>query len=173
MAATQEESQNHELYDQFEARLRELLAPYARRIEYGNLRSHSSEWEAPDGTKITNLAIVYETPGGSTDQINVTFDRRRGRFTLLDEAANEVDTDSVDEVIDHVRPRVTSVPEKRREHLREEVRRQIDAGMSRMSLVGHLNRLLSSELYGGMITHLELRDAMMFAVNYSKGQSTP
>lgn len=171
MGVAEEESQHQERYQEFEARLRELMLPFARRIEYGNLRSQPSEWQSADGGKITNIAIVYETPGGSTDQINVSYDQRRGCFTLLDESLGEIETDSVDTVIENVRPRVAGIPEKRREHLRSEVRRQIDAGMSRMSLVGHLNRLLTSEFRGGTITHLELRDAMTFAVSYSKGQS--
>jgi hypothetical protein len=170
MAAAQEQLSNEERYNDFQARLRELLMPYAHRIEYGNLRSQPSECASSDGSKITNVAIVYETPGGSTDQINVAFDHRYGRFTLLDESLGELETESVEIVIEQVRPRIVGIPEKRKEHLRDEVRRQIDAGMSRLLLVGHLNRLLTSEFRGGMITHLELRDAMTFAVNYSKGQ---
>jgi hypothetical protein len=170
MAVAQEDPHHQERYHQFETRLRELLLPFARRIEYGNLRSQPSEWQTAEGGKITNVAIVYETPGGSTDQINVSYDHLRGCFTLLDESLGEVETDSVDTVLDNVRPRIAGIPEKRREHLRSEVRREIDAGMSRMALVGHLNRLLTSEFRGGTITHLELRDAMTFAVSYSKGQ---
>src|SRR5438874_9725137 len=139
MAAAQGQSSYHERHQQFEARLRELMQPYQHRIEYGNLRSQPSDWETADGRKITNFAIVYETPGGSTDQINVAFDHAHGRFTLLDEALGELETEDVGMVIEQIRPRVAGIPEKRREHLRDEVRRQIDAGMSRMALVGHLN----------------------------------
>jgi hypothetical protein len=157
----------------FTSGLRELIAPYAGKVEYGNLRFQTSDWDTGGGPCITNIAIVYETPGGSTDQINVSYDDRRGCFTLLDESLGEIETESVDTVIDNVRARIAGIPEKRLEHLRGEVRRQIDAGMSRMALVGHLNRLLTSEFRGGTMTHLELRDAMTFAVSYSKGQSTP
>ena len=62
MAAAQEQSNYRERHHQFEARLRELLQPYQHRIEYGNLRSQPSDWETPDGRRITNFAIVYETP---------------------------------------------------------------------------------------------------------------
>src|SRR5262249_38208552 len=131
MATAQGQENLQERYRHFEARLRELLQPYARRIEYGNLRSQPSEWESPDAHKITNFAIVYETPGGSTDQINIAFDHQTGQFTLLDESLGEVETESVDIVIENIRPRVAGIPDKRREFLRDEVRRQIDAGMSR------------------------------------------
>src|SRR5436190_17083762 len=135
MGAAQDPSSYQRRHSEFEARLRELMQPYARRIEYGNLRSQPSEWETPDGHKITNFALVYETPGGSTDQINVAYDHAHGYFTLLDETLGELETDSVETVIEKIRPRVAGIPDKRREHLRGEVRRHIDAGLSRMALV--------------------------------------
>ena len=33
-------------------------------------------------------------------------------------------------------------------------------------LFGHLNRIVQSEFKGGTITHIELRDAMTYAVQY-------
>src|SRR5437763_1897218 len=52
MGAAQEPSSHRTRHTEFEARLRELMQPYARRVEYGNLRSQPSEWETPDGHKI-------------------------------------------------------------------------------------------------------------------------
>src|SRR5207247_233646 len=126
MAVAPEQSSHQERYTEFQTRLRELLQPYAHRVEYGNLRSHTSDWETPEGLKNSNVAIVYETPGGSTDQINVAFSHHTGRFTLLDESLGELETDAVATVIESIRPRVQGIPDKRREHLRDEVRRQID-----------------------------------------------
>src|SRR5437764_10913279 len=100
MEAAREPSSYQTRQSEFEARLRELMQPYARRIEYGNLRSQPSDWETPDGHKITNFAIVYETPGGSTDQINVAYDHTTGHFTLLDEALGELETESVETAIE-------------------------------------------------------------------------
>src|SRR5438874_12301766 len=102
--------------DAFEAfcdRLRQEISAFAGRVEYGNLRYQTDVWETAEGARITNLALVYETPGGSTDQINVSFDHRTSLFSIVDEA--EQLTPSVDEVLAHVRPRVASIPEKRRE----------------------------------------------------------
>jgi len=158
----------------FCARLQELVAPYRGKIEYGDLREQIDCWEGADGTKTSNVAVVYETPGGSTDQINISFDHATGRFSLIiEDVDGEYLTDSVDEVLAQIRPRILGIPEKRREHLRAEIRRKIDAGEPRTALVGHLNRLLSSEFRGGRVTHLEMRDAMTFAVQYSKDAPVP
>jgi hypothetical protein len=157
------------VYDSLMAGLRELIAPYAGKIEYGNLRAHSSDWDTSDGVCITNVAIVYETPGGSTDQINVSLNRQSGRFAVLDDAGEEHETHSPGEVLACIRPRILGIPDKRRGHLREEIKRQMDSGLPPAGVVGHLNRLMNSELRGGTITHLELRDAMTFAIQYARG----
>lgn len=161
------------IFAEFCTRLRERIAPYRGKVEYGDLRAQMDVWESADGTKTSNVALVYETPGGSTDQINVAFDHATAQFSLItDDTLSEFVTSSVDAVLEQIMPRVAGIPEKRRERLRAEIRRKLDAGESRTSLVGHLNRLLTSEFRGGRVTHLELRDAMTFAVQYSKGQPT-
>src|SRR5688572_11018622 len=111
----------------FYDRLREATAPYAGRVEYGNLRYTVSEWENAGGEKITNVALVYETPGGSTDQINISYDHAAAHFALVDES-REYYTTSVDEVLASVLPRIQAIPERRREALTSEIRRQIDEG---------------------------------------------
>lgn len=162
-------SQSQPVYDLFMAGLRQLIAPYAGKVEYGNLRAQSSDWDTGDGLHITNVAIVYETPGGSTDQINVSLDQGTGRFSVLDDEGAEYETPSPDEVLSCIAPRIRNIPQKRLSHLRDEIKRQMDTGTPPAGVVGHLNRLMNSELRGGTITHLEMRDAMTFAVQYSKG----
>jgi hypothetical protein len=157
------------IYDQFAAGLRTLIAPYAGKVEYGNLRSQASDWETGAAARITNVAIVYETPGGSTDQINVSFDHSRGCFSVLDDDGAEFETAAPEEVLVCIRPRVLGIPAKRLTHLRDEIKRQMDSGTPPAGVVGHLNRLMNSELRGGTITHLEMRDAMTFAVQYARG----
>jgi hypothetical protein len=161
-------SQSQAVYDRFMAGLRELISPYAGKVEYGNLRAQSSDWDTGEGARITNVAIVYETPGGSTDQINVSFDHARGCFSVLDDEGAEFETDAPEEVLACVRPRVVGIPDKRLSHLRDEIKRQMDTGIPPAGVVGHLNRLMNSELRGGTITHLEMRDAMTFAVQYAR-----
>ena len=161
-------SQSQAAYDGFLAGLRELISPYAGKVEYGNLRAQSSDWDTGEGPRITNIAIVYETPGGSTDQINVSFDHGAACFSVLDDEGAEYETASPAEALACIRPRVLGIPEKRLGHLQDEIKRQMDSGTPPAGVVGHLNRLMNSELRGGTITHLEMRDAMTFAVQYAK-----
>ena len=160
--------QSQAVYDEFMAGLRELISPYAGKVEYGNLRSQASDWDMGEGPRITNVAIVYETPGGSTDQINVSFDHGAARFCVLDDEGTEFDTGAPPEVLSCIRPRILGIPAKRLGHLRDEIKRQMDSGIPPAGVVGHLNRLMNSELRGGTITHLEMRDAMTFAVQYAR-----
>lgn len=152
------------------ARIRETVTGYAGRVEYGNLRSHVSEFNCGSGEPVTNIALVYETPGGSTDQINIEFNHVSELFAVIDAREGEIRTESVDEVMDRVIPRIVGIPEKRLETLHGEIRRHIDEGANTAGLFGHLNRILQSEFKGGGITHIELRDAMTFAVQYMKSR---
>src|SRR5438105_2377989 len=136
-------TESQAVYDSFMAGLRALISPYAGKVEYGNLRSQSSDWDTGAGPRITNIAIVYETPGGSTDQINVSFDHGTARFSVLDDAGAEYETTAPAEVLACIRPRVLGIPEKRLGHLRDEIKRQMDSGAHTAGVVGHLNRLMN------------------------------
>lgn len=151
-------------------RIHECMQPYAGRVEYGNLRSHISEFDCGDGDQVTNIALVYETPGGSTDQINVSYHHASGVVKLIDAHEGEQDTTDFGLVVECVHGRIVSIPRKRVETLYGEIRRQIDAGSNTAGLVGHLNRMMNSGFKGGTITHHEMRDAMTFAVQYMKGK---
>ena len=155
------------------SRIQEYITPYAGRVDYGNLRNQISKWDCAHSGPITNIALVYETPGGSTDQINISYYHQTVLFAFVDAQEGEITTTSIDDVMHTVAERVTSIPAKRRETLCSEVRREIDSGnaTSASGVMGHLNRLMQSEFKGGTITHLELRDAMMFAVQYINGKS--
>ena len=150
------------------ARIQEYIGPYAGRVEYGNLRCRISDWDCGSGAPVTNIALVYETPGGSTDQINISFNHETGEFILVDAHEGEWSTRSVDAVLECIGPRVCGIPQKRFDHLCDEIRRQVDGGSNTAGLFGALNRMMQSEFKGGGITHLELRDAMTFAVKYMK-----
>jgi hypothetical protein len=139
-----------------------LLRRYGRRIEYGNLRSRVTDWEADEGV-VLNIALVYETPGGSTDQINVTYDCVASEFTMVDEEGETV-TDDPALVLARLTERVQAIPGYRRERLLGEVSRQIGGGISRAGLVGHLNRMLQDQFRGGAITYNELHEAIAHAV---------
>ena len=149
-------------------RIRECIHPYAGRVEYGNLRSHISRFDCSQRGSVTNIALVYETPGGSTDQINVEYYHEDDRFGLVDAHHGEITTESIDEVIERVQPRIVGIPGKRLETLHAEIQRHIDSGVNTAGLFGHLNRILQSEFKGGSITHIEFKEAMTFAVQYMK-----
>jgi len=146
--------------------IQDRIAPYMGRVEYGNLRSQVSDWDCGGGEPVTNIALVYETPGGSTDQINICFHHDTRSYRLIDQDQGEIQTFEVEVVLEMVLPRISCIPVKRLETLLEEIRRQIDAGSNTAGLFGHLNRLVQSEFRGGTITHLEMRDAMTYAVRY-------
>jgi hypothetical protein len=150
--------------------IRDRIAHYAGRVEYGNLRSHISEFSCGDGDPVTNVALVYETPGGSTDQINIEFNHVTGHFAIIDAEEGEIRTESIEDVMERITPRIVGIPQKRLETLHDEIRRNIDDGANHAGLFGHLNRILQSEFKGGGITHIELRDAMTFAVHYMKAR---
>ena len=68
---------NRVTFDEFKERLDSIISGYQRpeerRIAYGNLRHEYSEYSR-DGNTTVNIAVIYETPGGSTTQINITYD---------------------------------------------------------------------------------------------------
>lgn len=151
--------------------IRDQMAPFAGRVEYGNLRLNVSEWDSANGDTTTNIALVYETPGGSTDQINISYNHATGDLSLIDAHEGEIVTRDEATVVQAVVGRIRIIPLKRQETLQAEVRRLIDDGGSTTGVIGHLNRCLSSEFRGGTLTHLELRDAMTYAVKYMQQRS--
>lgn len=152
-------------------RLCEEARPFFGKVEYGNLRHQISLWEDANGVRVTNLAVVYETPGGSTDQINCSFNHATRLFSVIDEA--EHTTDSIDEVLARMLPRIHSIPEKRREALFAEIRRQADGGIARAGLFGQITRLMQSDFKGGTITLQELQEAMRYAMEYTRSGGEP
>src|SRR4051812_243568 len=85
------------------ARIQECIGPVAGRVEYGNLRCRISEWDGGAGDTVTNIALVYETPGGSTDQINISYHHLTSLFSLVDVHEGEVTTASIESVLESVR----------------------------------------------------------------------
>jgi hypothetical protein len=152
-------------------RIAEVIAPLTGRVEYGNLRSKISDYDCGRRGTITNIALVYETPGGSTDQINIEFDHAGCTFALIDEEEGEVTTTDVEVVLERIAPRISGIPGKRHEALCDEIRRQVDDGTNTAGIFGHLNRILQSEFKGGTITLVEFKDAMTFAAHYMQNHT--
>src|SRR5687768_1784852 len=100
------------IFGEFCSRMRERIGPFRGQVEYGDLRERIDVWESADGTRTSNVALVYETPGGSTDQINISFDHAAAHFSLIaDDTLEEFVTGAIDEVLDRIVPRIARIPE--------------------------------------------------------------
>ena len=168
LASEQNANRLAELRQQLDALVNGLQHPQERRIGHGNLRREYSEWRSGDG-RTTNIAVIYETPGGSTAQVNVTYGHDDEAFAYLDQGLEtRVVTRDVEDVMGHIRREVERIPQKRWDTLRCQIDRWFAEGKRRRLIFGELNKLLQSEFIGGRITIEELKRALRYAVASSK-----
>jgi hypothetical protein len=152
-------------------RVEEALAPFCNRVPYGNLRMAFSEWDL-NGDPALNLAVVYEVPGGSTNQVNVVLSCRTGAFSYLSpEDGSEYTTDDMDAVIGMLERVAQSVPQERRRRLREDVERWFGEGRSNREMFLEINKLLQMDFKGGSITHHELKEGINYILELGKARS--
>lgn len=138
-------------------------SPAERRIRFGNLRYEISP--GSDNGGVTNAAVVYETPGGSTTQINITYDDKQGVFSYLaEDLVHTVTSTDPQEVIDMVRRHVMSIPERRLQALFNTIDIWLSEGKSRHEMFAEMNKLLQSEFLGGRITTDELKAGIQHIV---------
>lgn len=161
------EDTNHSL-EEFKSELDDIMSKYRRpeerRIGYGNLRHEYSEWEK-ESAKSVNIAVIYETPGGSTTQINVTFDKKDGTYTYLDrDLDDQVTSTDYQEVLDAIQDEIDQIPRKRAEQLINQIDNWIDMGKGRHEIFSELNKLLQTEFLGGRITTTELKEGIQHVV---------
>ena len=141
--------------------------PDERRIRHGNLRRDVAEWSEGNG-KVTNFAIVYETPGGSTAQLNLAFDHKAGEFSYLDhDLETRVTTDEPDRALQYVAEEVRAIPGRREELLRASVQRWHEEGRE---VIAELNKLLQNEFLGGRITIRELQLGLRYATELRRAE---
>ncbi|MCS7253156.1 MAG: hypothetical protein RMK18_06620 [Armatimonadota bacterium] len=152
--------------EEFRRRLMTLLSPYRGKVGFGNLRYEEREWGGDDG-KVTSFAIVYETPGGSTNQITVTHGEDKGFALLNGDPPEETYFSSVDEVLKAVEEAVRQIPHRRIEKLKATVKQWVESGKSLHELLQEINRLVRSEFKGGSITHQELKMAIQYCIQLS------
>lgn len=155
-----------EIFVRFKEALDRLLQPYTGKLEYGNLRRQDSTW-SEGHQRVANVALVYETPGGSTDQINLTFYFDTGQFVLLDpETHEEITVSDVDVLLQQLESQIQAIPERRLARLRDDVNRWIAQGLTRLAISQELNKYHHSqtEFKGGSITPQELGAALKFAI---------
>ena len=149
-------------FHQFLGRLQPYMRPHLGSVDYGNLRCEVCDGSA-DADEPSNVAIVYETPGGSTDQINIGYDQGTGTFHLVHDEREVVETDS-DRVFELVRRQIRAIPGKRLASLRVQADNWLNEGRSRGQMFAELNRILQSGLRGGSITVREMREVVKYIV---------
>ncbi len=153
--------------DYFKERLDALVASYQRpeerRIGYGNLRHEYSDY-SKDGSSV-NIAVIYETPGGSTTQLNITYDQAEGTFVYLDRnLENHISSTSPEDVLANIEAHVADIPEKRSQQVINQVDLWMKMGKGRHEIFGELNKLLQTEFLGGRITTNELKEGIQHVV---------
>ncbi len=131
-----------------------------RSVAYGNVRYQV--WE--DGGQV-NIGIIYETPGGSTNQINIEYDPQTGSFSLPDaNGPGDFVASDPEAVIEMVHAHIQQIPEKRMERLREYIDAWHLENVPRIDIFERLNQLMFQDLKGGRITHDELYEACRYTV---------
>jgi hypothetical protein len=109
--------------------------------------------------------VVYETPGGSTTQINITYDPDESEFSYLSDDLDETVTcEDPHEVVEMVKRHARNIPEKRLQALYNTIDIWLSEGKSRREMFGEMNKLLQNEFLGGRITNEELKAGIQHIV---------
>lgn len=138
--------------------------PHERRVGFGNLRHEYSTWKR-EGEEVTNIAIIYETPGGSTTQLNITYNHQDGSFTYLDsELGDCVITHDGRDALEVIHAHVVEIPTKRQDALNRQVDAWMGEGKTSSEVFAELNKLLTNEFLGGRVTTMELKSAIQHAI---------
>ncbi len=159
---------NSDRLEEFRRRLMTLLSPYRGKVGYGNLRHEEREWEGENG-RVISFVLVYETPGGSTNQITVTYSEDKGFALLNGDPPEESYFSSPEEVLKVIEEMVKQIPQQRSERLKATVEQWVASGKSLHELLQEINRLVRSEFKGGSITHQELKMAIQYCIQLSSG----
>ena len=161
-----------DVLEKFERELEEFIQscrqPAERRIRYGNLRCEISK--PSDNGGEANAAVVYETPGGSTTQINIVYDPDDTQFSYLSDDLDEtVTSGDPHEVVEMVKRHAEQIPDKRMQALYDTIDLWMSEGKSRKEMFSEINKLLQNEFLGGRITNEELKAGIQHIVKeYSK-----
>lgn len=135
-----------------------------RSIAYGNVRYRKME-----NAGRVSVGIIYETPGGSTNQINVEVDPVNGRYSIpLPDGEGDLVSDDEEQVLALVREHIEQIPALRRERLEAYVNAKLGEGQGRVAVFQWLNELLYQDLKGGRVTHGELSAMCHYVVEHSR-----
>lgn len=161
-------SQENQSLEIFKERLDKTVKAYQhpeeRRIGYGNLRHEYNEWSRGE-TRETNVAVIYETPGGSTTQINVTYVSEAGEFVFLDDdLETQISTKDPEEALAFIEKHLKVIPEKRCSQLEMSIDSWMFQGKGKSEICSELNKLLQTEFLGGRINNKELKHGIQHLV---------
>ena len=160
------------IHDQWLRSIEALLQPYRHRIAYGNLRWQTTEWES-GAERTTNLAVVYELPGGSTNQINVSYNHVGSRFSFLGlDADSEQVSENPQEATRMLEEAIREIPERRLARLYEDIERWFGEGKTSHEMFQEINSLMQTDFKGGSLTHQELKAGINHVLKLG-GKSTP
>lgn len=138
--------------------------PEERRIGYGNIRHEYCEWCRED-EKDTNIAVIYETPGGSTTQINVSYNHTSGEFNYLDEdLESTIITHDPNQVLQYIEDHMRQIPGKRLVQIEKTIDSWVLQGKGRSEIFAELNKLLQTEFLGGRVNNNELKHGIQHLV---------
>ncbi len=144
--------------------LKRYTEPQEQRIGYGNLRYECSYWSR-SSEAITNIAVIYETPGGSTAQLNITYDYDAGEFSYLrPEDGEKVVTHDPRQAGAVIQDYINQISARRLTQLHHQIDTWVQEGKSRSQLFGELNKLLQAEFLGGRINTTELKQGIQYAI---------
>lgn len=161
---TQQESTLEWFRRELDKAVASYQSPQERRVGYGNLRHEYSTWKT-EAEEITNVAVIYETPGGSTTQLNVTYHHGDHTFTYLDtDLGDQITTTDPREALHAVEHHVREIPDKRQAQLSSQVDAWMDEGKSKREVFSELNKLLQEQFLGGRITTGELKAGIQHAI---------
>jgi hypothetical protein len=139
--------------------------PRERRIAYGNLRHEYSTCQF-GREHTTDVAVIYETPGGSTMQVTVTYDHGAAEFSYLDGDSNgKVVTRNSDDPLHMIAEAVRAIPERRLQRLKTQVEGWYGEGKCQREMFAEMNKLLQSNFLGGSITQRELKLGIKHAIH--------
>lgn len=146
--------------------------PEERRIGYGNIRHEYCDWCRED-EKDTNIAVIYETPGGSTTQLNFTFNHVTGEFSYLDmDLESTLTTKDPAEVLAYIEDHMRQIPGKRLVQIEKTIDDWVSQGKGRSEIFAELNKLLQTEFLGGRVNNNELKHGIQHLVReYARGNT--
>ncbi len=160
-------------WDEFLKAIKEKLSPFQGMVTYGNLRWGAHLWgEGEDSTYV--FSLVYETPGGSTNQLSVYYRPVLDRFEALGQQPEEdLRTSSLEEVIQWLEEKVMRIPKIRLAKLKSNIDQWFASGRTRMEMLQEMNKLLQVDFKGGSITHTELREGIQYILSLLEKNRKP